>query len=183
MPQLKDVLAPEAARQELSMYRVARLAGLRDATVHDLFNGKTTGPGLPVLLRVLGALGRNLAWLHKQGITPRKVKELTGDHPRVRRQTVREVAPVSDPGERREECAGVDVRPGPIPGEPDVIGGGEIGHITPLEVSDPDAGEASQTPAEPPGRSDSPADPGPSGPLPIPPEVVSALCTDTPAPA
>lgn len=63
------LLAREAAVKGVGQRDLAARAGTTQATISRLLLGKQE-PYLPTLLRVLGALGRDLAWLHRQGVRP-----------------------------------------------------------------------------------------------------------------
>lgn len=63
---LAEVLDAERQRLGLSVNELAKRAGMRPASVHDITTGKTQNPGICTVEKVLAVLGRNLAWLERQ---------------------------------------------------------------------------------------------------------------------
>lgn len=70
---LARLLRAECAAQEMSGAELARRAGMSQTGAAKLLRGETDVT-LGVLLGVLGALGRDLKWLHAQGVTPPAAK-------------------------------------------------------------------------------------------------------------
>ncbi|HVL12906.1 MAG TPA: helix-turn-helix domain-containing protein [Gemmata sp.] len=63
---LAEALSAERARQGLSVYELAKRSQLRAIGIHKILDGSTPNPGLLTTVRILSALGRDLAWLVKQ---------------------------------------------------------------------------------------------------------------------
>lgn len=73
-PDLGVILLAECVARGLSVPQLARESGLALSVTQNLLNGRTRAPRLDTLLAVLGALGRDLAWLHDRGITPESAR-------------------------------------------------------------------------------------------------------------
>lgn len=67
-PDLGAVLAAERAARGLSVRAWGRAAGVHLRQAQNALSG--TDPRLSTLLALLGAVGRDLAWLHGQGVVP-----------------------------------------------------------------------------------------------------------------
>jgi DNA-binding phage protein len=65
---LGPILAREIASQQTTVYAVAKRAGVRADVIHDAIAGGR--PRIDTLFKILGALGRDLRWLHEQGSSP-----------------------------------------------------------------------------------------------------------------
>jgi transcriptional regulator with XRE-family HTH domain len=74
LERLAAVLRGEADAKTLTQAELAARAGLLQQHVSDVLRGKYP-PNTRSLLAILRALGRDLAWLHKQGITPDLTEE------------------------------------------------------------------------------------------------------------
>ena len=72
LTKLAAALKTEADRQGLSARQIARRSagGITQQHVSKIFGGVARDPALGTVLVILGVLRKNLAWLHKQGITP-----------------------------------------------------------------------------------------------------------------
>lgn len=70
MTSLPAILAAELVAKGWSINRLARAAGLRPSSVGDVVSGHTPNPGVLTLLAILAPLGRDLGWLHRQGVRP-----------------------------------------------------------------------------------------------------------------
>ena len=68
-PTVAAVLAAEAAANGLSDYALAERTGLSRSAVRR-YLAADRSPDADALLRLLGALGRDLAWLHAEGVRP-----------------------------------------------------------------------------------------------------------------
>ena len=66
---LARLLREDATEQELSGAELARRSGLPQTGIARLLRGDGDVT-VSTLLGVLGALGRDLRWLHRQGVTP-----------------------------------------------------------------------------------------------------------------
>jgi transcriptional regulator with XRE-family HTH domain len=69
---LARTLEAERKRQDLTVYRFAKLAGMSAGRMHAILDGVTANPGIFTLLDVLTALGKDLPWLAAQrgALTP-----------------------------------------------------------------------------------------------------------------
>ena len=67
---LAEVLSAELKARNLSTAEVARQSGVPQSAVWSAVNGASTSPGWLTVLAILAAIGRDLAWLHRQGIRP-----------------------------------------------------------------------------------------------------------------
>jgi transcriptional regulator with XRE-family HTH domain len=74
LDRLASVLRAEAEAKTFTQQELAERAGLRQQMVSDVLRGKYI-PNARALLALLRVLGRDLAWLHKQGITPDLTEE------------------------------------------------------------------------------------------------------------
>jgi len=63
---LSEALAAERTRQGVSVYELAKRSQLRAIGIHKILDGSTPNPGILTTVRILSALGRDLAWLGKQ---------------------------------------------------------------------------------------------------------------------
>jgi transcriptional regulator with XRE-family HTH domain len=69
-PDLATILAAEAKARGLSGAKLAERADVPQTAAAAILRGQTADPRLSTLLALLGALGRDLAWLHRQGVRP-----------------------------------------------------------------------------------------------------------------
>ena len=60
---LARVLDAERKRQDLSVYRLAKSAGMSAGRLHDILDGTTANPGILTVAAVLAGLGQSMAWL------------------------------------------------------------------------------------------------------------------------
>lgn len=71
---LPSILAAELKAGEWSINRLARAAGLSPNVVHTIVNGDTPNPGVKTVEKILGVLGRDWGWVHRQGVRPEKIR-------------------------------------------------------------------------------------------------------------
>ena len=71
---LASVLRAEQAAKQLSQQELSDRSGLKQQYLSDILRAKYV-PNARALLAILRVLGRDLQWLHKQGITPELVDD------------------------------------------------------------------------------------------------------------
>lgn len=69
-PTLAVLFAAERERRGWSEAELARRAGVPQSAVWSILHGATTRPRWDTVLALLAALGRDLMWLHRNGIKP-----------------------------------------------------------------------------------------------------------------
>ena len=67
---LGELIRSEQERRGWSDSELARRADVPQSAVWSILNGATTRPRWDTVLALLGALERDLAWLHRNGIKP-----------------------------------------------------------------------------------------------------------------
>jgi transcriptional regulator with XRE-family HTH domain len=60
---LDQILDAERRRQGLTVYRLAKDAGMSAGRMAAILNGETANPGILTVVAALAALGKSLAWL------------------------------------------------------------------------------------------------------------------------
>ncbi len=59
---IAEALSAELARQGVSLNELAKRAGMRPASAHDVLSGTTANPGILTVGKLLAALGKTLSW-------------------------------------------------------------------------------------------------------------------------
>jgi DNA-binding phage protein len=67
---LSCVLRGELDAKGWTATHLARESGVPQSRVSELLSGTTADPRLSTVLALLAALGRDLGWLHRQGVRP-----------------------------------------------------------------------------------------------------------------
>ena len=73
----QKAIREECARQKISQNQLAKAIGGTSGGVSLMLNGRHD-TRFTVILRMLGALGKDLAWLHAQGVVPEKAERPVG---------------------------------------------------------------------------------------------------------
>lgn len=63
---LGEILDRERERQGLSINALARAAGMSPGRVQEVLKGGTPDPQFSTVVKLLGALGKSLAWLGRE---------------------------------------------------------------------------------------------------------------------
>lgn len=63
---LSQALTAERERQGKSINELATAAGVPVSRAHGVFTGTTADPRFSTLVKLLGALGKSLAWLERE---------------------------------------------------------------------------------------------------------------------
>lgn len=63
---ISEALSAERTRQGVSAYELARRTGLPRSRINAILGGDTPNPGVLTLLKILGALEKDLGWLGKK---------------------------------------------------------------------------------------------------------------------
>lgn len=68
---LAGVLTAERKAKDMTDAELARRAGVRHTSLRDVLTGASADPRWDTVSAILAGLGRDLRWLHAQGIRPR----------------------------------------------------------------------------------------------------------------
>lgn len=63
---IAQILDAERRRQDLTVYRLAKAAGMSPGRMTAILDGTTPNPGILTVRAILAGLGRSLTWLDKQ---------------------------------------------------------------------------------------------------------------------